>query len=88
VFRASFEAPPNAGELAPLKLVFGHIDDTSIVYLNGEKIGETRDWNIAHRFDLTSKVKPGRNVVALVVANTDGPGGVSHGVSSSPRHRR
>ena len=85
VFRASFEAPPNASELAPLKLVFGHIDDTSIVYLNGEKIGETRDWNIAHRFDITSKVKPGRNVVALVVANTDGPGGVSHGVKLEPK---
>jgi hypothetical protein len=85
VFRASFDAPPNAKELAPLKLVFGHIDDTSIVYLNGEKIGETHDWNVAHRFDITDKVKPGRNVVALVAANTDGEGGVSRGVKLEPK---
>jgi hypothetical protein len=85
VFRASFDAPPDAKDLAPLKLVLGRIDDTSIVYLNGEKIGETHDYEKAQRFEIGDKIKPGRNVIALVVANTDGPGGVSHGVKLEPK---
>jgi hypothetical protein len=85
VFRATFDSPPTDKEVGPIKLIIGRIDDNGWVYLNGEKIGEAHDWEPAHRFDVTDRLKPGRNLLAVIVSNTEGLGGLSRGVKLEPR---
>lgn len=48
-------------------LVFGGIDTLADVFLNGEKIGESANMLIERRFDVTKKVRPGENVVQVLL---------------------
>jgi beta-galactosidase len=64
-------------------LSIGRIDDLGWVYLNGKKLGETTDWQRGYSFDVSSALHPGKNVLAVVVQNQAGPGGLTMGVSLS-----
>jgi beta-galactosidase len=80
VYRAEVNVP--AEDLAKIKtLIVGQIDDAGKVYLNGNLLGETNDWDRSWSFDVTGKVEAGRNVVAIVVRNDAGQGGVARGVA-------
>ncbi len=59
---------------------FGQIDDLGWIYLNGKKIGETRDWNREYTFDISDQLHDGKNSLAVIVKNITGPGGVGKGV--------
>ena len=48
-------------------LVFEGIDTLADVFLNGEKIGEADNMFIAHRFDVTSRLRPGSNRVQVLI---------------------
>jgi hypothetical protein len=76
VFRANIElsAPDLKGASVVLK--FGRIDDRGWVFVNGENVGQATDWSRAWSFDLTSNLHPGRNVVAVLVQNDGGSGGL------------
>ena len=76
VFRAEMNltSPDLTG--GKMILNFRRIDDLGWVFVNGEKIGETVDWARAYSFDATKQLRPGRNVIAVVVKNNDGPGGL------------
>jgi alpha-L-rhamnosidase len=54
-------------------------DDAFELFVNGEKVGSGTGWNVANVFDLKDRLKPGRNVVAAVVTNATGPGGLIAG---------
>ena len=57
-------------------LNFGRIDDEGWVYVNGTLVGETTDWSVDYSFDVTGQLHEGKNVIAVVVRNTDGSGGM------------
>jgi hypothetical protein len=83
VFRATFDAPVKSDN--SIFLTIGRIDDDGWVYLNGKKVGETHDWSRAFRFDVTKLIRPEKNVIAIVVRNASGPGGLSQGVALEPQ---
>jgi hypothetical protein len=76
VFRAEAELTPAELNNAKMILSFGRIDDFGWVYVNGKKIGETTNWASEYSFDVTKVIHPGRNIVAVVVQNIDGSGGI------------
>ena len=55
-------------------------DNTFELWLNGALVGKSdghdESWRRAVAFDVTKALQPGDNVVAAVVANRDGPGGL------------
>lgn len=55
------------------------VDDYFRLYLNGEKIAEnlnSNSWKTPTVIDVTSRLKPGENVVAVESINGGGPGGM------------
>lgn len=59
-----------------LYLTFNRIDDLGWIYINGKLVGKTTDWTREYTFDTTDDLHPGLNVVAVIVHNTDGQGGI------------
>jgi hypothetical protein len=80
VFRTTLEVTPEMLQ-APLAIEFGRIDDTGIVFVNGQEVGRTRDYRRVGKFDITRFVKPGRNSVAVIVTNRDRAGGLTRVVT-------
>ncbi len=54
-----------AGGRATLR--FEGIDTLADIFLNGEKIGETANMLIAHRFDVTKRLKDGENTLQVLI---------------------
>lgn len=48
-------------------LVFDGIDTLADIFLNGEKIGETANMMIPHRFDVTDRLQVGTNKVQVLI---------------------
>ncbi len=55
------------GEKSRAVLRFEGIDTLADIFLNGEKIGETDNMFIAHRFNVTGKLKRGENVLQVLI---------------------
>ncbi len=85
VYRAHFEAPADLAHWPALTLFVSPIDDKSQVFLNGEKIGASSAWDQPSRHAATGKLKPGRNVLAVVVENVGGAGGMANTVRFEPK---
>jgi beta-galactosidase len=51
------------------------------VYVNGQKVGESHDWQSSPAFDVKSFLHPGENTIAVAVANWNGGGGINKGVT-------
>jgi beta-galactosidase len=80
VFRAKIQV--SAQDLASenVELCFGMIDEDGWVYVNGQKVGESHDWQVAPAFDVKHFLHPGENTIAVAVANWNGAGGINKGV--------
>ncbi len=65
-------------------LTLGSIDDEGEVYVNGQPAAQSHDWSVPVRVDLGQLLHAGRNVIAVVVHNHDGTGGLSHGATLAP----
>ena len=76
VFRATIEVSADDLNQAQWKLGFERIDDEGWVYVNGKSVGHTTDWSRSYSFEVTRELKPGRNVIAVVVHNSEGSGGL------------
>ncbi|NPV81567.1 MAG: glycoside hydrolase family 2, partial [Firmicutes bacterium] len=60
-YEREFDTPPQV-EGRKVELVFHGVDCIATYWLNGEKLGESRNMFIEHRFDVTGKLRPqGRN---------------------------
>jgi len=81
VFRARFQVSQSDLAAAVIELCFGMIDEDGWVYVNGQKAGESHDYQSAPVFDVKRLLHPGENTVAVVVANYSGAGGVNKGVT-------
>jgi beta-galactosidase len=63
---------------APAKIHFGGVDDNATVFLNGTFIGQHQGYDVA--FDVSPRAAwqaTGNNVLAVLVENTGGPGGIT-----------
>jgi hypothetical protein len=83
VFRASIDLTPTdlGGKTI---LSFGRVDDLGWVYLNRKEIGETIIWSKSYSFDVSEQLHAGRNVVAVIVQNTGGGGGLGSPMLEKP----
>ena len=59
--------PPTTNHQPPTYLVFDGIDTLADVFLNGEKIGETANMFVSHRFDVTDRLRSGENTVQVLL---------------------
>lgn len=67
-FRKTFELPADAKpRWAGLRIT---ADDRFKLSIDGEEVGEGERWETPQTFDLTRRLKPGRNVLAVEVTNT------------------
>lgn len=62
-------------------LNLGPTDDNGWVYLNGELVSTTDEWNKPHIADIKGKLKRGENEILVIVKNNGGAGGFSRGGS-------
>ena len=69
-FRARFTVAPDPVRSATLRVA---ADDKCIVYLNGERIGSHNTWRTARELNVTKRLKPGENVVAVRAENVPAP---------------
>jgi hypothetical protein len=76
VFRATVDVSADELKAGKIDLTFGRIDDLGWIYVNGQKIGETTDWSRPHAFEVTRQLHAGANVVAVIVQNETGDGGL------------
>jgi beta-galactosidase len=81
VFRTTIQVTEPELAAESVELCFGMIDDDGWVYVNGQKVGESHDWRSSPAFDVKHLLHPGENVIAVAVANWDGPGGINKGVT-------
>jgi hypothetical protein len=65
-------------------LTLGSVDDEGQVYANGQLAGEGHDWSQPVHVDLTRFLHAGRNVIAVIVHNRDGSGGLCRGATLGP----
>jgi hypothetical protein len=85
-YRATVAVPPvQPGE--KLAIEFGAIDESCWLYVNGKKAGEfvydekvdPESWQKPKRFDITSVVQPGDNLIVVKVQDLMGKGGIYRG---------
>lgn len=70
-FRATFQLDdPQAGQIEITA------DNSYSLWINGERIGAGIDWQQIDRFDLKSRLIKGKNVIAVLGQNSDGPAGL------------
>jgi beta-galactosidase len=81
VYRAKIQVTPEELASETVELCFGRIDEDGWVYVNGQKVGESHDWNSVPVFDVKHVLHPGENSVIVAVANWSGPGGLNKGVT-------
>jgi len=76
-FRKEITLPESInGKAATLSL--GAIDDRDTTFVNGVEVGQMNVWNAARNYKIPAGLlKTGRNVIAVRVLDTSGPGGFS-----------
>lgn len=80
-YRSSFEAPAStAGKR--LLLTFKGVNYAAEIWLNGEKLGDLKGAFLRGQFDVTGKLKPGQNALAVKVSPPPHPG-IAHEESLS-----
>lgn len=72
-YRTEFEAP--AGQAGRhQQLIFKGINYAAEIWLNGEKLGMLKGAFVRGQFDVTGKLRPGRNAIAVKVSPPPHPG--------------
>ena len=84
VFRGSFELTAKQLKDGAGLLELGPIDDEGIIYVNGKEVGKTKNYSKPHSFNISKYLKTGKNVIAVVVGNVGGPGGMTPSVTLGP----
>jgi hypothetical protein len=79
VYRATVNlTEDDFGNGMKLTLTFNRIDDLGWIYVNGQLIGKTSDPDHRYTFETTGQLQPGLNVIAVIVHNNGGPGGIAN----------
>jgi beta-galactosidase len=85
VFRARLRATDGMLTNSSVAVRFSRIDEDGWFYVNGQKVGESHDWQETPRFDIKPLLRAGENIIAVAVANRYGPGGINLGVTLETR---
>jgi len=80
LFRATFTVTDSDLAAQAVELWFGKIDGDGRIFLNGKRIGPSGDARAASVYDVKSLLQPGRNTVAVAVANYGPAAGLNLGV--------
>ncbi len=75
--RKTFDLPAAQAREAVIRCT---ADDSFVLLVNGEKIGEGGDWRKTFNFDVAGKLHPDRNVIAVIAHNDTGPCGFRLGM--------
>jgi len=80
-YRCTFEPNAAVQSAKDVKLFFQAVDESAWVWLNGEFLGanhprDAEGWDKSFVFDVTGKLKPGRNVLVVRVLNRGAAGGI------------
>ncbi|HZM03399.1 MAG TPA: beta-galactosidase GalA, partial [Candidatus Saccharimonadales bacterium] len=81
VFRTHFQVTSDQLAVKSVEVAFGMIDDEGWVYVNGHRVGESRDWSAQPSFEIRKYLHEGENSIAVAVRNHEGNGGVNKGVA-------
>jgi alpha-L-rhamnosidase len=73
-FRSRFELP--AGREVKRATLTTTADNEVVAYVNGDEVASSSDWTRAARADVTERLTPGTNVLAIAANNFGGPGGL------------
>lgn len=87
IFRSEFTISESELAAETVLLCFGKIDDDGWIYVNGKEVGQSHDWQAAPAFDVKPVLHPGKNTVAVAVANKSGKGGINRGASLQIREK-
>lgn len=68
IFRKTFDVPPELAAGDRLQAVFEGLDTIAQVWCNEKLLGKTDNMFIPHAFDVTSHVRPGRNMLMVKFA--------------------
>jgi hypothetical protein len=74
---ATFRTTVVLPEVKWTKLEFDCIDDSGVVSVNGQRVGESKDYRKRFEVDVAKQLRPGTNVIEVVVRNDDGAGGLT-----------
>lgn len=64
-----------------IQIRFGGIDDHGWIFVNNQRVGESRDWAAQPAFDIKKALHAGDNVIAVGVSNESGNGGLNPDVN-------
>jgi len=81
IYRVHFNLTARDMESLHILINFGRIDDDGWIYVNGKSAGESHEWYASPSYDIRPFLHEGENVVAVIVKNIGGPGGLSKSVS-------
>ncbi|RIK34542.1 MAG: hypothetical protein DCC52_00405 [Chloroflexi bacterium] len=73
-FRKTFSLLPGASYSGSISI---NADDQSYVYINGNLVGATSNWQVTGTFNLSPYLTSGENVLIVDGRNLGGPGGVT-----------
>jgi hypothetical protein len=62
-----------------MTLTLGRVDDEGYVFANGQAAGESHDWSTSAHFAVGPMLHAGKNLIAVLVINRDGGGGLAGG---------
>ncbi len=79
-FRRVFDIPQ--GKTVTAAKMIMTADNAFILYVNGQRIGESTVWMNASSFDLSRVLTAGKNVLAVEAKNVDGPFGLIAGMAA------
>ena len=68
-YSKTFEAP-SIQDGQRLELFFGGIDCLASIWLNDEKVGETANMLIEHKFDITEHLQNGKNTLKVIIRSS------------------
>jgi beta-galactosidase len=81
VFRARINLTEEDLKASSVVLNFGMIDEDGFIYINGQKAGESHNWQDPASVDVKRFLRSGANTIAVAVANWNAGGGINKGVS-------
>jgi beta-galactosidase len=79
-FRGHFNVTAEDLATPAIVLTFHMIDDEGYIYVNGQRVGESHNWQTPMTLNVKPFLHPGENTIAVSVANWTGPGGINKGV--------
>lgn len=81
MFRTRVYLSPEEFATPSIALNFGMIDEDGFIYVNGQKAGESHNWQDPATVDVKHFLHAGTNTIAVAVGNWNGAGGLNKGVS-------